>query len=185
MLGIVITSLAFQPESIGRRQLLGRAFAAVGAVGAFAPSSAFAVAARTGQSSPFTGEYDDPNHPGCLRSVKVVGPKLGPDGRKGRNPIAYVTGVDGLPAGTKSCSSGTQPELKDVWKLEGKVSEDGESLSIDFAPKTEGRVGLLVGKYDTFDGPGILFPDGNKWTKVAGGTPARRPPNLTLNSGDS
>ncbi len=36
-----------------------------------APQEANAVKARSGLSSPFTGEYDDPNHPGCARSVKV------------------------------------------------------------------------------------------------------------------
>ena len=36
-------------------------------------------------------------------------------------------------------------------------------------------------RFDEFNGqPGILFPDGNKWTKVNGGTPDRRPPNDTL-----
>jgi len=36
-------------------------------------------------------------------------------------------------------------------------------------------------RFDEFNGqPGILFPDGNKWTKVNGGTPDRRPPNETL-----
>merc|ERR1719258_721470 len=113
-------------------------------------SVANAVKAQTGASSVFTGEYDDPKHPGCLRSVKVVGAKMGPDGRKQRNPTAYVKGVDSLPAGGKSCT-GT-PTLEDVWKLEGKVSEDGESITIDFSPKTEGRVGVLVGKYDDFNG---------------------------------
>lgn len=29
------------------------------------------VTAKTGLSSPFTGEYDDPNHPGCKREIKV------------------------------------------------------------------------------------------------------------------
>ena len=28
------------------------------------------------------------------------------------------------------------------------------------------------------------FPDGNKWTKVLKGTPERRPPATTLNTGD-
>lgn len=130
---------------------------------------------------------DDPKHPGCLRSVKVVGAKLGPDGRKSRNPTAYVSGTDRLPKGSSSntCPAGQQVTLEDVWKLEGKVSEDGESISIDFSPKTNGKVGLLVGKFDEFGGvPGIVFPDGNKWTKVASGTPERRPPAVTLNTGD-
>ena len=165
------------PSCTSRRGfLLGVGGAAIAA----APNAAHAVSARTGAASVFTGEYDDPKHPGCLRSVKVVGAKMGPDGRKQRNPTAYVKGVDSLPAGGKSCT-GT-PTLEDVWKLEGKVSEDGESITIDFSPKTEGRVGVLVGKYDDFNGGGILFPDGNKWTKVAAGTPSRRPPAVTLST---
>lgn len=95
-----------------RRSVLASA-AGTGAI-LLAPLAARAVAARTGMSSPFTWEYEDPNHPGCLRSVKVVGPKLGPDGRRGRNPVAFISGVDGLPAGTKACPPGAVPELKDV-----------------------------------------------------------------------
>ena len=139
-----------------RRDLLASVVA--GAVAA-TPLAANAVSARTGLSSVFSGEYDDPNHPGCLRSIKVVGPKMGPDGRKGRNPVAYIKGVDNA-KDTKSCVN--PPELSQIWKLEGKVAEDGESVLIDFAPKTEGRVGALLGKWDEVGPPGIQFPDGNK-----------------------
>merc|ERR1719238_1220166 len=167
MLHLVVGALSFSlpPTTSTRRDVISLA--------------AGAVSARSGLSSVFTGEYDDPNHPGCLRSVKVVGAKRGADGRVSRNPTAYVSGVDGLPKGTKSCGAGVQPTLADVWKTDGKVSEDGQTISIDFTAKTEGKVGLLVGKYDDFNGAGIVFPDGNKWTKVAGGTPSRRPPAVT------
>ena len=71
MLFAALSLLAYTPNdlsSIGsRRQFLTRLAAAVPAVAA--PLAAQAVAARTGLSSPFTGEYDDPKHPGCLRSV--------------------------------------------------------------------------------------------------------------------
>jgi len=108
----------------------------------------------------------------------VSGDRVGADGRKGRNPVAYVKGVDETTPGTKRCDG--PPELGMVWKLEGKVSEDGETVLIDFEPK--GGPGKLLGKWDTFGSPGIAFPDGNKWVKVASGTPERRPPSLTLNS---
>ena len=78
---------------------------------------------------------DDPKHPGCLRSIKVVGPKMGPDGRKGRNPVAYVKGVDRFPADAESKSCVGTPDLASVWKLEGKVAEDGETIFIDFSSK--------------------------------------------------
>ena len=82
-------------------------------------------------STAFAGTYSDPNHPGCLRSVKVVGAKVGPDGRKERKPTAYVKGVDSLPKGYKGCRTGDVPTLADVWSIEGKVSEDGQSIAID------------------------------------------------------
>merc|ERR1719437_277778 len=78
-------------------------------------ASLFSSAARTGLSSVFTGEYDDPKHPNCLRSIKVVGAAMGPDGRRRREPAAYVKGVDNA-KGTPSCAD--NPELASVWKLE-------------------------------------------------------------------
>lgn len=184
MFALVSAALALQPGQAGlsRRDLLRFGTGATAA--ALMPAAvANAVSARTGASSVFTGEYDDPKHPGCLRSVKVVGAKLGADGRKERTPTAQVKGVDQTP-GLQNACEGT-PELANVWKLEGKVSEAGDTITVDFSPKTQGRVGKLVGTYDNFGGAeGILWPDGNKWTKVPGGTPSRRPPLATLNSGD-
>jgi hypothetical protein len=160
MFDLVVMTLSFSPGSLStRRDMLAQFVAGAAAA---APLAAHAVSARTGTSSVFTGEYDDPNHPGCLRSVKVVGPKVDPAGRKGRNPVAYVKGVDTTVPGKYMCDR--VPELSEVWKLEGKVSEDGESISIDFSPKTKGEVGMLIGKWDTFGSPGITFPDGNKCT---------------------
>ena len=136
------------------------------------------------QASVFTGEYDDPNHPGCLRSIKVEGATMGPDGRRNRKPQAIVKGVDG-----NSCSSA--PELGEVWRLVGEVNEippsRGEereipaTIKIDFSPK--GGPKDLVGKWEDVGSGRIVFPDGNAWTKVPKGTPDRRPKNLkTLNS---
>merc|ERR1740133_610678 len=153
MLGRLLCSMMLAQSSamqIGatasRRAFLSQ-LAAAGTAASIPSLSAHAISARTGLSSPFTGEYDAPNHPGCLRSVKVVGAKLDASGRKGP-PLAYVKGVDGLPAASKTCPKGQKPGLTDVWSFNGK--------------------------------PGILFPDGNKWVKVNGGTPDRRPPNETL-----
>jgi len=159
-------------SSVSRRNLLSK----LAAASAVLPGAAHAVSARTGLASVFTGEYDDPNHPDCLRSVKVVGGALGPDGRRQREPAAYVKGADN-PSGGKACAGETQ--LENVWKLTGKVNEAGDKITIDFSPK-EGPKDLV----GTWDGDGIFFPDGNKWTKVPGGTPSRRPKAVTLNSGD-
>lgn len=73
---------------ISRRGFLGTAAAIA------SPLAAHAVPARTGPNSLFNGEYDDPKHPGCLRSVKVGGAPLLPDGRRSRKPQALVAGVD-------------------------------------------------------------------------------------------
>lgn len=150
-----VASLSLLTAS-SRRDVIARAMAAP--LVALVPASAHA-------ASVFTGEYDDPKHPGCLRSIKVDG---------GRSRTAYVSGVDGLPEKTtKKCPAELKATPADLWKLEGTVAADGKTISIDFSPKTNGRVGLLEGKYE--DG-GIVFPDGNKWTKVVKGTPERRPP---------
>jgi hypothetical protein len=182
MLSLGLASFSFNlpaqtdsPGTVSRRGLLS-SFAAVAAIPAL---PALAVSARTGMFSPFIGEYDDANHPGCLRSVKVVGAKMNAAGIRERFPTAYIKGTD-QKEGQKSCS-GT-PELADVWSLTGKVSESGDEIYIDFSPK--GGPAGVTGKLDTFGGAeGILFPDGNKWTKVASGTPERRPKLATLNSG--
>merc|ERR1712228_955809 len=178
----VVCLIAAQPSAalqLSRRDTLASLFssATLTALGGGAlPASASS--ARTGLSSVFTGEYDDPKHPNCLRSIKVVGAAMGPDGRRRREPAAYVKGVDNA-KGTPSCAD--NPELASVWKLEGKVAESGETIYIDFSPK--GGPKDLVGTWDTFGGaPGILFTDGNKWTKVSNGTPQRRPPAVTLSS---
>merc|ERR1719460_719286 len=94
------------------------------------------------------------------------------DGTRSK-PYAVVKGMD---------SGCDDPKLESVWSLSGYPSKDDdgeETLFIDFSPK--GGPKNLLGKWDTFGGmPGIVFPDGNKWTKVVAGTPERRPPNLTL-----
>ena len=142
-------SSAMQIGATASRRAFLSQLAAAGTAASIPSLSAHAISARTGLSSPFTGEYDDPNHPGCLRSVKVVGAKLDAAGRKGP-PLAYVKGVDGLPASSKACPKGTKAALGDVWSADGKVSvADGvDTITIDFGPKTDGRVGLLTGKHD-------------------------------------
>ena len=82
--------------------------------------------------------------------MKVVGAKLDASGRKGP-PLAYVKGVDGLPASSKTCPKGQKPGLTDVWSTNGKVTvdQDGvDTITIDFTEKTGGKVGLLTGKHD-------------------------------------
>merc|ERR1719163_2517891 len=228
-----------------RRAVLSKVFG--GAVAIAAPQLAGAVTAKTGLSSQFTGDYNDPLHPECLREVKVVGAKVDAAGRKSRNPTANIVGWDGpvdpnlvrlngevdaaqkalaeadaavktataaeeaaeaakaaqktatakaadamaklesataardkVASAKKACSG--RPEQSDVWKVAGKVAEDDSYIKVDFSPK--GGPADVFGRAETFGGEmSIVFPDGNRWTKVPGGTPGRRPAELkTLNS---
>ena len=124
------SALSIGTGAATRRDAIAGAFgaASAAAVTLASPRAAHAVSARTGLSSVFTGEYDDPNHPGCLRSIKVVGGSMKADGTKGK-PFAQVKGLD------DAC---TDPKLDKVWSLEGSLSknEDGDDLIfIDFSPK--------------------------------------------------
>mmetsp|Transcript_29017 Transcript_29017/g.43843 ORF Transcript_29017/g.43843 Transcript_29017/m.43843 type:complete len:183 (+) Transcript_29017:54-602(+) len=125
---------------------------------------------KTGASSSFTGDYDDPNHPGCLRQVKVVGAPLKGDGTRSAYPNVEVVGWDGK-EGVKACTD--RPTREQLWKIEGKMKSNTEAL-IDFSPK--GGPSDLLAKYS--DG-GIVFPDGNKWEKVPQGTNNRRPKDMS------
>lgn len=80
-------------NNLNRRQIFGVFGAAAGA--AVMAQDANAATAKTGAASPFTGFYDDPNHPNCLRQVKVVGSPLRGDGSRSAYPVIEVTGYDG------------------------------------------------------------------------------------------
>merc|ERR1712137_185973 len=175
--------LSIQSKLSRRTHLLSSSMAAL----ALLPcKQAMAVSARTGLSSVFTGEYEDPKHPGCLRSIKVEGAKMGPDGRRSRKPTATVKGVDG-----DACSE--PPALSDVWKVVGEVNElppskgSGDdqpdpTIKVDFSPKGGPTI---VGTWEELGSIGkIKFTDGNSWTKIPGGTPERRPKNLPTLSSD-
>ena len=158
-------------KSTDRRQLFGVIGSTLaGAVVASLPQEAQAKAFKTGPASPFTGDYDDPNHPNCLRQVKVVGAPLRADGTRPVQPVIEVVGYDGNGV-DKVCTE--RPTRADLWKIQGTVKSNTEAL-IDFSAK--GGPSNLLGKYE--DG-GIVFPDGNKWTKVEFGTKDRRPVDMS------
>jgi hypothetical protein len=169
LLALASTSEAFGVE---RRQVFGLIGSGIAgaAVAAANPDAASATVAKTGSSSPFTGDFDDPNHPGCLRQVKVVGAPLRGDGTRSPIPLVEVTGWDGRGDGNVCTDRPTREEL---WKVQGKMKNSNEAI-LDFSPK--GGPSNLVG---TWDGSGIVFPDGNKWTKVIEGTNNRRPKDMS------
>lgn len=90
----------------------------------------------------FSGSYADPFHPNCQRVVQVQGSN------------AFLSGTDGNP-GCPPDGSGK------AWKLTGKV--DGDTILVDFSPK--GGPADLKGVWDASTPPGIVWPDGNKWSK--------------------
>jgi hypothetical protein len=174
---LAVTSHALSPvnkeASVSRRGALGGLLGAGAAAAALVvgnPQIASATAAKTGAASPFQGDYDDPNHPSCLRQVKVVGAPLRADGSRSQYPVIEVTGYDGKGNGAV-CTD--RPTRADLWKVTGTVKSKDTAV-IDFSPK--GGPANLMAKYE--DG-GIVFPDGNKWTKMARGTNERRPEDMS------
>ena len=105
-------------------QLLGAGAGAV--LAASMPEAASAAALKTGGASPFTGDYNDPNHPECLRQVKVVGAPLKGDGTRSPYPVMEVVGYDGK--GGKVCTD--RPTRDDLWKVTGTVKSTDTAVSI-------------------------------------------------------
>jgi hypothetical protein len=171
-LGTVLLALLASSSdafSVQRRSVFGAALGSAAAT-LLVAESASATSAKTGQASPFTGDYDDPNHPNCLRQVKVVGAPIRGDGSRPANPIIEVTGYDGKSG--KTCTD--RPTRDDLWKVQGSVNRNNVEAVIDFSPKG-GPSNLKA----TYDNGGIVFPDGNRWSKVTGGTPKRRPEDMS------
>jgi hypothetical protein len=154
--------------TVERRNFFGQLAGAAAIMAAGAQEANAAL--KTGASSTFTGDYDDPNHPGCLRQVKVVGAPQKADGTRSKYPIIEVTGYDGKgePA---VCTD--RPTREDLWKVQGQVKSETDAV-IDFSPKG-GPTNLAA----TWDKDGIVFPDGNKWAKVYYGTNERRPKDMS------
>ena len=88
-------------------------------------------------------------------AVQVVGAGLGVDGKRSRLPSAIVTGTDSPAGGACTGAAEEKP-----WKLAGKLTDTGD-IFIDFTPK--GGPKNLLGKWDK---DGVVFPDGNKWSKI-------------------
>lgn len=159
-------------EVQGRRAffqgLAGGAVAAASVLGNASPASA--TTAKTGQASPWTGYYDDPNHEGCLRQVKVVGAPQRANGTPAPFPLVEVRGYDG-PEGASMC---TEPPANrnEIWTVKGELR--GNKATLDFSSK--GGPKDLVAMYE--DGA-IVFPDGNKWTKTPLATPERLPKDMS------
>ena len=172
-------SLLQQQQQQSRRQLFRSLCGGAGVMGvagavAGLPQEASATKALTGKGSVYTGDYDDPNHPGCLRQVKVVGAPIKGDGTRSPYPVVEIKGWDGPRDGSKSCEGGLRPEQRsDLWTVTGQLKTRTDAV-LDFSSKG-GPTNLAA----QWDGSGIVFPDGNKWTKVEYGTPDRYPTDMS------
>uniref|UniRef100_A0A7R9VQM6 Uncharacterized protein n=1 Tax=Pseudictyota dubia TaxID=2749911 RepID=A0A7R9VQM6_9STRA len=124
--------------AIGSRQEFLQGFAAAAAAAATAsPPPALA---DSDERNVFNHQYSDPKHPNCKRVVMVR-----------QDGSGTVSGTDGSP-GCPEDGSGK------IWRL--PVGEaDGKTIVVDFSPK--GGPANLKG---VWDGSGIKWPDGNKWT---------------------
>ena len=90
------------------------------------------------QDSVFVGQYNDPNHPGCLRKISSAGKDI------------TIVGSDEID-GTKQ------------WLLKATEDYPG-TIFVDFSPK--GGPPDLLGVYNEKAGE-IKWPDGNAWTKLS------------------
>lgn len=92
--------------------------------------------------SHFAGDYDDPNHPQCLRKIRM---------RVHDKTTAIVSGTDGNP-GCHPNGAGRE------WVVYGRIAPDHTTIVVDFSSK--GGPPALEG-VKTPDG--ILWSDNNLW----------------------
>lgn len=102
-------------------------------------------------ASVFAGEYYDPNHPGCPRSIDAKGVVRGLD------PVPFKRGR-GCRGVKKSDLAKTSEKFK-AWSIKSKIS--GDEIFIDFNQK-DGSGEKVTGKWT---GSGIALPDGTVWKK--------------------
>lgn len=104
--------------------------------------AAIASAPLVSNALDFSGSFEDPNHPYCVRKIENIG------------RIATIEGTDGNP--------GCQPNGKGTEEFQLLAAVENDQLIVDFSPK--GGPKQVIAKWEGGDQPGIRFPDGNKWT---------------------
>ena len=125
---------------------------------AFGASLAIALSAEPALAGTvFSGNYYDPNHPGCPRSIDERGTVRGLD------PVPFKRGK-GCRGVKKTDASKVESKFK-AWKISGKISRGDDSILIDFNAK-DGSGEKLTGTWDAAR-KGILFPDGTLWRKLS------------------
>ena len=150
----VVSSSSSNKEKASAMMKDWREVAAAAAVSAVLAASPMAANAAAPPANYFAGSYSDPFHPNCQRVI------LKDDNKSSALSTLTIRGTDGNP-GCPADGTGTP------WTLTGQVvdgggDDGGASILVDFTPK--GGPPNLKG---TWDGSGIKWPDGNKWTKTS------------------
>ena len=114
-----------------------------------------APSASMAKTTVFAGNYYDPNHPGCPRSIDAKGVVRGLD------PVPFKRGK-GCRGVKKDNVEKTEAKFK-PWKVPGNINRTDDEIVIDFNAK-DGSGEKLAGKWDA---NGIKFPDGTKWKKLS------------------
>lgn len=118
--------------------------------------------------SKWAGKWNDPESPGCRREIVMSF-----DGTKGRLMGSESTGMNpGLTAAEmarekrladlkRGCARG---DTQKFWEAKlSSPAKDSDELLIDLSKSGLPGPGKVVAKWD---GDGILFPDGSKWTRT-------------------
>ncbi|CAE7217412.1 Ap1g1 [Symbiodinium sp. CCMP2456] len=150
---------AFLPGIQGRRLAIQAAL--VGLAPQAAKAEEGAPVKKGGRASKWYGIYEDPKHPACDRSIVIAF-----DGTKGK-----IEGYDLSGAGDEgkfSCRKRRDVQYYD-WSLKVSLAnKDSNELVVEQAGrdivdrKRIGQPSEVIGKWD---GDGILWPDGTKWTQ--------------------
>eukprot|EP00440_Ansanella_granifera_P072072 gb/GFBE01078211.1/.p1 GENE.gb/GFBE01078211.1/~~gb/GFBE01078211.1/.p1 ORF type:complete len:182 (+),score=39.69 gb/GFBE01078211.1/:1-546(+) len=134
---------AFRTDAfVAAAKASSRRTALIGSIMVPAATAVLPASSLAAEVPPWQGIYEDPEHPGCKREVRVKGLEV------------KIEGADGRPG----CGNG---EKEREWNVVGRLSLSGyNEMILDY----RGRGGAEKLKVFWY-GNGILFPEGIKWTK--------------------
>jgi len=100
------------------------------------------------------GEYEDPQRPGCSRTIEKNGPDY------------LITGTSSGVSGQKACSKAKAGKR---WFMDGKVSSGpfgvSNTMSVDLPSKSGVASAKLKFNPEMGTQGGLVFPDGTEWHK--------------------
>lgn len=108
------------------------------------------VATQSVTGDVFDGSYNDPNHPGCARSIAVAA------------NVGKVFGADAAGGEGVACDGKTDIPWGPLAATIQQSTSSEPTIVVDFSPK--GGPKNLLGRWDPTDSA-IQWADGNNWTK--------------------